>query len=130
MSFQRLIRYRPLWKILFRAWALLLVYFTARPGKPDEVTAMVGWIRLDYLEHFILYMALPVLWQLGSGPFPKAKNSYAILAFLIVFGIVTEVYQFVIPYRNFNIADLLLNTAGILCGLWIGKIFHKLFFST
>ncbi|MBN1117468.1 MAG: VanZ family protein [Bacteroidales bacterium] len=79
--------------------------------------------RLDYLTHFIIY--LPFIWLFIRGLNKKIWVSL-LWGFLTAVG--TEYIQYHIPYRTFNINDLLANVFGILAGalLFLFFIKHKI----
>lgn len=78
-----------------------------------------GGFRFDYLEHFILYAAIPVIYFLAKGAYLDRviKDRYYIILLGILFSLLTEIQQYFIPTRSFNPVDLILNIAGFLVGL-------------
>lgn len=69
-------------------------------------------IRLDYLSHIFLFLPFAFL-------FSRAYSLKLLLILLIglLFAIGSEGLQFFLPYRTFNINDLLSNALGILTGV-------------
>ena len=78
-------------------------------------------IRLDYLAHFILFIPwVFLLWKKVGVSF---KSDFRATIFYILLGLLfataNEAIQYLLPYRAFNINDLLANCIGI----GIGAIF-------
>lgn len=86
-------------------------------------TTMIGF-RLDYLLHALIFLPLTVLWHLGFPHHPL----WLILAgsFLVAAGM--EGLQYLLPYRAYNVNDMLGNWAGALLGgilVWLLGSFYK-----
>jgi len=75
------------------------------------------YIRLDYIFHFISYLILAsffTAWRVGN-----EKNTISIIliiAFGIIFSLITEVSQIFIPIRSFNHIDIISNIGGYFLG--------------
>jgi glycopeptide antibiotics resistance protein len=69
-------------------------------------------VRLDYLLHALLYFP----WLFLAVKATKAGHIIALL-YGLLFAAGTEVLQLLLPYRTFNINDLLANVLGLLSGL-------------
>jgi len=83
-------------------------------------------IRLDYLLHSLLFIPWVFL-------FKKAANTNIILTIILgwVFGCFAEGLQYFLPYRAFNINDLLANLIGVVIGLifvvpYVNNVLRKL----
>jgi len=74
-------------------------------------------IRWDYLLHALIYLPLPLIMFYGRR---SIAGSGAIrLIFLSVFiPVLFEILQMVIPYRSFNINDMMANCFGVVLG-WV-----------
>jgi VanZ family protein len=73
-------------------------------------------LRLDYWVHFILFLILMFLLKMAyfnNKPLTSSKTILLILMGLF-FAFTSELLQLVIPYRAFNIKDLVANIAGVL----------------
>ncbi len=68
--------------------------------------------RLDYLLHALMFIPLVVLWRLS---FPK-HHLWIVLAGGLVLASAMEGIQYLLPYRAWNINDLLGNGVGVLLG--------------
>lgn len=71
-------------------------------------------LRLDYLLHALMFFPLMVLWCLGFPNHPL----WLILACGILIGAGMEGLQYLLPYRAYNVNDMLGNAAGALMG-WV-----------
>ena len=75
------------------------------------------YIRWDYLLHVLVYIPLPVLlglWQINRIPF-----WIRIILFSLLITVMFEALQLVIPYRAFNINDLMANGVGATIGFML-----------
>lgn len=72
-------------------------------------------IRFDYLAHFILFIAWMFLWRKFTKSNFKEEMSRSpflmIPALLFAFG--SELIQYFLPYRTFNVNDLIANSLGV-----------------
>ena len=72
-------------------------------------------IRWDYLLHVIVYLPIPLL--MG---FSQKKRELLWIRVIVISLLITalfEAVQLVVPYRAFNINDMLANALGVLIGL-------------
>lgn len=67
-------------------------------------------IRWDYLLHTMAYLPLPVLMS------SKLKNKWIILISALIIAIGLEAVQLIVPFRSFNINDLIANGIGVIMG--------------
>ena len=98
------------------------------PGK--EQTDEAFGFRLDYPEHFIVYMLIPVFYYLSRGAYLQKifRDAYYVFLLGMLFSILTEIQQYYIEGRAFNMIDLALNVAGFLVGIPAGRFVKKLVF--
>ena len=104
-------------KLLTWLYLLLLVLLSVLPinsGVTLNNTYVVE-LRLDYLIHALVLFPLPVLLSLSMGS--KSGFWIWVISFSLLIVVFTEGIQMVLPYRTFNINDLLANGAGALLGL-------------
>lgn len=73
-------------------------------------------IRGDYLLHMLVYLPIISLMLIS---FPKKKMLMVVLA--LILGVGLEYFQMLLPYRTFNINDLVANVGGVVLG---GVIFR------
>jgi VanZ family protein len=97
---------RGLYQILFAGAFLATLYllFNMPSGNPP------GLIN-DKVAHAIAFFCLTLLLSRG---FPQYYGVKILLA-MCVFGLVTELVQYFLPWRTFSIADWLADIAGVLC---------------
>lgn len=74
---------------------------------------MVLSLRLDYLLHMLVFIPLVPLWRMT---FPN-HNWGVIIPLAILLSAAAEVSHFFIPYRAYNINDLISNVAGVILGI-------------
>ena len=100
-------------KILAVGWALIIVAACSIPGT-DLPEVEIKWI--DKVAHFSLFLVLAWLW-LDAIEGPTARRILRVLILGSVFGILTELYQGILPWeRSPDILDALANTAGLVAG--------------
>lgn len=67
----------------------------------------LDFIPADKLTHLLLYLPLGLLlWK------QKSVNK-KMISIAFIFGIATEVVQYFIPYRSFDLLDMMANEVGI-----------------
>ncbi len=124
------IRYTTWMTAAFYLWLVALYILTALPGNPGPEKFSDSPIRWDYLEHFFLFMLIPVLLILSGGAGMKLKSTRTVV-FLIAAGIfyavAAEVQQIWVPGRAYNPVDLTLNLSGMLTGIPAGRFFRRWF---
>jgi len=72
---------------------------------------MILEIRGDYLVHALIFFP----WSFFMLPMQQKAWSWSLLGLLFSTG--TELLQYLLPYRRFNINDLISNSLGILLGM-------------
>ena len=81
--------------------------------KMNLITIKIFGIRLDYLLHVLLFVPWIILinWRW------REKSRIELLMIMLVAGLllaaISEGVQFILPYRSFNIFDLLSNFVGV-----------------
>ena len=108
-------------KKLFWSYSTILVLLAVLPINGSESVINNTYfveIRLDYLIHFAVYLPWMFLLRLFTGF--TFKNNLPGTMFMIFVGLVfalsNEFVQYLLPYRAFNINDLLANCMGIVMG--------------
>jgi VanZ family protein len=111
------------WK-LFYFYSAFLVLLSVLPINSSDSSinhVFVVSIRLDYLLHCLVYIPLVFFAcidkELNALRLPFKTFGWVIVIF--TFAIVTEWVQFFLPYRAFNINDLIANALGVLIGFLI-----------
>ena len=105
------------------SFGFLLIISTFLPYNLNENQKIAGHkIRLDYLMHLGVYTVLSFSFFCSK----KNNLSFKMLSFYIsaglIFSLVLELLQILVPYRTFNILDVMFNGIGILLGIGIWKI--------
>lgn len=80
-------------------------------------------IRWDYVGHFMAFSALGFLGNLLA--IKKQFNLIATNILIVLIAIALESLQYIIPYRAFNINDIIANIIGIGLGFGIIKVVLK-----
>jgi VanZ family protein len=75
-------------------------------------------VRLDYLVHFVIFVPWMILVWLTTGVRFTGETHKALGWFMagIFLAVFTEALQYCLPWRAFNINDLIANLMGILIG--------------
>lgn len=112
---------RPLARYLLIAWILTILIVSSLPNIPTlKIHTARAEIRLDYLIHFGEYGVLTFMAFLSAAG-NEFKISYKkfilITSGLILFAVLDELHQKLIPGRSYNIKDILSNVLGILATL-------------
>jgi VanZ family protein len=112
---------KPFAKYLLAAWVLAVIIVSSIPHLPTlKIHTAKSDIRLDYLIHFCEYgiMALMAFLSFAGKDFKMNYKRWILLTVgLILFAILDELHQKLIPGRSFNIKDILSNISGILAVL-------------
>lgn len=115
---------------LFYLYALLIVIISVLPinGPGTAINHIfIVSIRLDYLLHCLVYIPLVLfLWiEKGSDLVLTSGKIFIWIILLLVFAAITEVIQYFLTYRAFNINDMLANILGIIIGFAIVLLYNK-----
>lgn len=111
--------------IYFVAIILLIVLPINRPGSKLYLNdIMIVKIRGDYFAHALIFIP----WAFFMTSMRQPLCLWLILGLLFSTG--TEMLQYLLPYRRFNINDLISNSLGIIIGMMVVQVmFKKLSFS-
>jgi VanZ family protein len=106
---------------LLIAYSVLLFLLAILPINSKESSinnSYILQIRMDYLLHFtVFFVWMSLLWL--SLIANKKTNPKLVLVYIFIgllFAVFNESIQYVLPYRAFNINDLVANGLGILLG--------------
>lgn len=121
---------------LFYLYQIFLVLLAVLPinGSANSTLnhVFVVTIRLDYFLHCLVYIPL-VTFAWIDKKMSLSRFSIEIILWifgLLLFAFATEGIQYLLPYRAFNINDLLANGLGIIIGFVIIMVFVKMQIST
>ena len=113
--------FRPYSGYLLVAWIIIILTLSSIPTlKPLRIETPKSSIRLDYLLHFCAYGSLAFLAYLSftERNFRMNLKKYVtITGCLILFSLLDEFHQKLIPGRTFNVKDIYSNITGIIAGL-------------
>ena len=108
-------------KSIFTAYTVMLLLLAILPinraGSTINHTHIVS-IRLDYLLHFSIFLPwMFLLWKMVGISFRSNFHQTLYYIFLgLLFASAIEAVQYPMPYRAFNINDLLANNMGVMLG--------------
>ncbi|MBZ0199793.1 MAG: VanZ family protein [Ignavibacteriaceae bacterium] len=107
-------------------WAAIAVA-TSIPAKSLPKTSIN-----DKIEHILAYFGLGFLLSFAlyaQGKYIFLKNNYAISALLItlIYAVVDEIHQLLIPGRQCDILDMIADLAGAIAGIILIKVIVKIF---
>jgi VanZ family protein len=109
---------KPFAKYFLVIWLLTIIVISSIPSIPTlKVHTARSEIRLDYLMHFFEYGILTFmafLYFVNSEFRLNYKKLILITISLILFAVIDEFHQKLIPGRSFNVKDIISNIAGIL----------------
>ena len=98
-------------------YTLILIILSIVPV-PDLGLPQFKLLEFDKLIHFIMYLIFALIWGLKIENFLERKME--ISAYLILFGLVLEILQHVLPFgRYFDLGDFVANSIGVLFGVFI-----------
>jgi VanZ family protein len=85
-------------------------------------------IRLDHLLHLIVYFLICMYYLFGhlkGFPLFEKNSQRKFVLLILILAIVTEVVQFWVPERAFNVFDLVFNFAGVVIGVILNMMVLK-----
>ena len=120
---------RPFSRYLLIAWALTIIIVSSIPNIPTlKIHTAKSEIRLDYMMHFCEYGILTFMTFLsfaGNEFRVNYKTFIFITVSLILFAILDELHQKLIPGRTYSVKDIMSNVTGILAaGIFTVLVFR------
>ncbi len=112
-----LLRYQVLWRAALML-SLLAILFLATTPNPYPVPASAS----DKVNHLLAFVELTLLARLA---WPHLDARWPALA-LLAYGLGIEAIQAFLPYREFSLADLAADGAGIGLGLLLWLALRRL----
>lgn len=102
-------------------WVILIIILAVLPNIPTpRFAGRPIPIRLDYPVHFLEHTLLAFLAIISFVYNRRQLQRILItLATLVLFAVFAEMLQLIIPARDFEFRDMLLNIAGIITGTTI-----------
>ena len=111
------------WKMVFIIYSSILFLLAVLPinssGSVLNNTYIIS-VRLDYLIHFIIYFFWMFLLKQLTHSSSRDSIHQVLIYYLLLglaFAVWTESIQYFLPYRAFNINDLIANGLGVTAGL-------------
>ena len=102
--------------ITFISLAPIHLYFPGFFEHDDTKHRFFEFIPLDKVGHFSMYFLLGALILLA---YPKNRKA---LFLGVIYGALMEIFQYFIPYRSFELMDMLANTSGIIAALTLFRL--------
>jgi VanZ family protein len=116
-----IISFKPYSKYFLVAWIIIILAASSIPSLPTlKIKAAGSIIRLDYFIHFCIYGILTFLTFLTFADQNLKiilRKFITISAGLILFALIDELHQKIIPGRSFNMKDIYSNLLGISAAL-------------
>ncbi len=114
---------------LFWVWLLFIFVVSLYPRfqQPINIRPQDMFIRIDYIEHFLSFFVLSVLFYLWKCDISKnnlKKTLWIFALFIFATSFVSEGLQYFIPGRTVNGWDVFYNISGMLAGmlLWLNRV--------
>lgn len=112
-------------------WIFLILLLGLSPGDAMPDTDVWDFLSFDKIAHFFVFAVLSFLLIVGftkqySFKFLRYNAQTLAVVFSVLYGLLIELGQSVIPDRSLEYADLLANTIGALSGWVIFYLIYKL----
>ena len=108
-------------------WAVVLAFLMLLPQESFPQSELLGYDKLGHLGVFSILSFLILLGKNKSTDKKKIEKNDLIktLIICIVYGVVLESFQSVVPGRMTDIYDLIANTIGAIVGVGVFSTFIK-----
>ena len=106
---------------VFFTFYLLIIY-------SHKESSSISFPFLDKVVHFILFFIQSILITNTLYEYSDRNNRIILIAsiiLLLLFGLIIEIQQIYLPYRTFEIMDLIANFVGVLFGSFVVIYFRK-----
>jgi VanZ family protein len=108
-------------------WALVILILTIVPS--NKIPEPPHWaISFDKLIHLLLFMVLGLLILFGrqiNSKIWRKPQLWWIVSMLISYGLLLELFQILVPGRNFSWMDLVADAIGVIIGAFFFLVFIK-----
>ena len=113
------LKHKKLIRILLCVWVSIIIVLSIIPGIPDHDIKIKGFeIRMDYIEHFVVFAVLAVLLKFSRSNSINNKKRWLNMVLNIIFGLsfsyLVEFIQIYIPGRAYNPVDFIYNMGGFI----------------
>ncbi len=104
--------------IIFILIAVEIFFFSSLPGGPGGGG---GGINISSIYHFVVFFLFGFFFfvTIKGNKEIKIKHLLIVVIISITYAILDEVHQLFVPFRNFDIKDILTNTSGIFSSIII-----------
>jgi len=124
------LKHRKLIRILLWVWVSVIIVLSIIPGIPDHDIKVRGFeIRMDYIEHFVVFAVLAVLLKFSRSNNINNKKRWLNIGLNIIFGLsfsyLVEFVQIYIPGRTYNPVDFIYNMGGFILIYLLLFLFQK-----
>jgi len=112
--------------VLSIAWVFFTFYLLIIYSHKESST--ISFPFLDKVVHFILFFIQSILITNTLYEYSDRNNRIILIAsiiLLLLFGLIIEIQQIYLPYRKFEIMDLIANFVGVLFGSFVVIYFRK-----
>ena len=112
--------------VLSIAWVFFTFYLLIIYSHKESST--ISFPFLDKVVHFILFLIQSILITNTIYEYRNRNNRILLIVsiiFLLLLGVIIEIQQIYLPYRTFEIMDLIANLLGVLCGSFFIIYFRK-----
>ena len=112
--------------VLSIAWVFFTFYLLIIYSHKESST--ISFSFLDKVVHFILFFIQSILITNTLYEYSDRNNRIILIAsiiLLLLFGLIIEIQQIYLPYRTFEIMDLIANFVGVLFGSFVVIYFRK-----
>ena len=112
--------------VLSIAWVFFTFYLLIIYSHKESST--ISFPFLDKVVHFILFFIQSILITNTLYEYSDRNNRIILILsiiLLLLFGLIIEIQQIYLPYRTFEIMDLIANFLGVLFGSFVVIYFRK-----
>ena len=107
-------KYKDILKLLPAVTLAIIIFYLSSLSNPYPTTPSKGTsLFLNPILHVCEFGALSFL--IFFGLFPKVKTEY-LISLSILYAFLDEVHQYFVPYRYFDLYDIVFDTLGIILG--------------
>ena len=120
-------RWSPYWTVFACLWTLLIWFLSNQAGDIPEpgapASSNLPFWHADKLVHLFLFTVLSFTWLQSRGV--PARFTWVILVACVLLGALDEWNQSNQPGRESSVGDLIFDTIGVGCGLWVQRNFCR-----
>jgi len=115
-------------KTLMRTIYVFLIIFIGilsviPDGIENKMSDSYSIFKGGYIFHILAYLIICFVGLLNN--FHQRYRPAPVIAFILVYSIILEAIQYLLPYRTFNLYDILSNFIGITIGWFIFTLYRN-----